>query len=393
LETAQLPEKAQAQASDEQRLRNLAANLLFGLALVDGDLRLLRSNRKFHSFFPIHKPGLQLCDVLQRECAGRPGLDPENYAQGGCLNCPATRCLQEGQNFEREFVRQTPGGQEQHFRFVCYPASGPASGLALVLVEDVTRKRLLEKKLLRAQRLEAMSSLAGGIAHEINQPLSALNLYASGLQILLDKPELPPAQVLRERVGLILDQARKISEITRHMRAMGTQSAAASDQVDVREALDAALQPLQDKLRAADIRLELRSAMDAAGRVLPLPPVKAIAVQLNQVFTNLINNAMQAIIGGRDGKDKKPGLIRISARAEGDRVLLELADNGPGMPPGLERRVFDPFFSTKGPDDGLGLGLSVTHAFVSSWGGEIQAQGKHPELGGAMFSLILRVAE
>ena len=376
--------------SNEQRLHNLAANTLFGLALVDDGLRLLNFNRKFGSFFPAARPGALVCDSLGRHCS----------KPGGCATCPVSLCLKDdalpGRDLvqrERDFAQREPGSPERFFRLAASPAQLEPPGsapevedgkkLVLVLLEDISQKQVLEQKLTHARRLEAMSTLAGGIAHEINQPLSALNLYAGGLQMLLEKDELPPPKVLRERIGLILDQANKISEITQHMRATAARAASVLEEVDVLAALLAAVRDLQPRLRAGGIKVTVR-------RPQRLPAVKAVAVQLTQVFNNLIANAAQSLVseeGCRSGGERQ---IRLSLSQEKDQVLVEVADSGPGVAPGLERRIFDPFFTTKGPSGGMGLGLSIVHAFLRSWEGDIQVVPRHPELGGAAFSITLK---
>lgn len=372
--------------SNEQRLHNLAANTLFGLALVDDGLRLLNFNRKFGSFFPAAERGGLLCDSMRRQCA----------KPGGCAACPVSLCLKSDAQRERDFAQHEPGSAERFFRLAASPAQLEPPGtmpeaedgkkLALVLLEDISGKRMLEQKLTHARRLEAMSTLAGGIAHEINQPLSALNLYAGGLQMLLEKDELPPPKVIRERIGLILDQAKKISEITQHMRATAARAASVLEEVDVLAALLAAVRDLQPRLRSGGIKVVVR-------RPQRLPAVKAVGVQLTQVFTNLIANAAQALVseeGCRSGGERQ---IRFSLSQDKDRVLVEVADSGPGVAAGLERRIFDPFFTTKGPSGGMGLGLSIVHAFLRSWEGDIQVVPRHPELGGAAFSITLKTFE
>ena len=424
LETGAGATTARADGPEERRLRSLAANMVFGLALVDRDMKVLRFNSRFKSFTGgTAGAGALLCDGLQRDCS----------VPDGCGTCPVTRCFKDALSFEREFARHDASGQERYYRLVASPARAasesskgktrpsaladageaepdglpePGAGetaeavipagastieavkkkaakepeLVLVLVEDITRKRVIEQKLLRAQRLEAMSTLAGGIAHEINQPLSALNLYASGLKMLLDKNDAPPRELLKERIELILEQARKISEITQHMRSMAIQSATVHEAVNVRAVLGEALENFAGRCEAAGIRLEAHIPAD-------LPRARAVGVQLAQVVNNLLENAVHAV--AEAGEDK---IIRVAAQFDESRVIVEVADSGQGIPPGRERRIFDPFYTTKGPSEGMGLGLSIIHAFVSSWGGEVQVRARHPQLGGALFGVAMKVS-
>jgi C4-dicarboxylate-specific signal transduction histidine kinase len=152
------------------------------------------------------------------------------------------------------------------------------------------------------------------------------------------------------------------------------------EEVDVQSTLQEVLLNLKDKFREGRVEPEI-----VAPGALPL--VKAIGVQLSQVFGNLLLNALQAL--ETQQKEPRPGRIRVSLKPENSRLRIEVADSGPGLAPGMERRVFDPFFSTKGPGGGMGLGLSLVHAFVQSWGGEVQVSSRHPELGGAVFTILL----
>jgi C4-dicarboxylate-specific signal transduction histidine kinase len=124
-----------------------------------------------------------------------------------------------------------------------------------------------------------------------------------------------------------------------------------------------------------------------------LPLVQANDIQLEQVLVNLLSNAIHVMGRKSDKKGGQRHCIRIRAYLvpETGRIRLEVADSGPGLPPGGER-IFDPFFTTKERHEGMGLGLSIAHGLVSLWGGEISAAPRHPDLGGAVFYVDLYMA-
>jgi C4-dicarboxylate-specific signal transduction histidine kinase len=255
------------------------------------------------------------------------------------------------------------------------------------MLEDITARLHMSQQLQRARRLEAMSALAGGIAHEINQPLSALHLYASGLQMLLEKQgELPP-ETTHERLALIMNEADKIRSIITHMRTLVMQeSSVPVESVDLNAAVDAALRVMRQQLDASGISVTKEIADQ-------LPPVRSNAVQLQQVLVNLLSNAIHASNSrphGGDGEYAPQIVLKAFPDESGEKVRLEVADSGPGLPKRSER-IFEPFFTTKEKHQGMGLGLSIVHALITQWGGEIGAVARHPVLGGASFFVDLKV--
>ncbi len=362
----------------EQRYRSIADNLTLGIALLDPQLHAVTVNPRLVEWFgDAAARGTPICDILHRQCCetGDRLLDE---------NCIFRRALREKKNQEKEFSLLTAGAENRHFRLVACPILTRKKDVrALVMMlEDITDRHNLAIRMQHLRRLEAMGTLAGGIAHEINQPLSALHLYASGLQMLLEQgDDVPPSRVM-ERISLILGQAEKIQQIISHMRALVMQDDITPPAaVSLREAVDGALALVGTQLLVHNITVNV-------GLPDELPPVHANPVQLEQVLINLLVNAMHAL----DTVERPGKTIDICMGVcEADRLRLRVVDNGPGLR-GLEDRVFDPFFTTKEAHKGMGLGLSIVHAFVNAWGGEIRARGNESN-SGAAFTLTLRVAD
>lgn len=359
----------------EQRYRNIADNLTIGVALLDPHLVTVTVNPRFSEWFgPEATKGTSICDMLHRQCAD---------AEHGCDACIFRKTFDDKQNHEREFSLLTHTGETRHFRLISCPILTRKREVraVIMMLEDITERHNVAMRIQHLRKLEALGTLAGGIAHEINQPLSALHLYASGLQMLLEQSGDVPVPRIMDRLSLILGQAEKIREIISHMRALVMQEDSASVcSVAVREAVDGALALVGAQLSAHGVTVHT----DIPDSI----KVQATRVQFEQVLINLLINAMHAL----DTVDTPEKTIRVIAEAAGPgQVHIHIIDNGPGVQ-GMEEHIFTPFFTTKEAHQGMGLGLSIVHAFVTAWGGEVLPKGNGASPG-ATFTLTLRAAE
>ncbi len=367
----------EALSISEGRYRSITDNLTLGIAVLDRALGITASNPRLREWFgDAAASGGLLCHMLAEHCG-------EDNAR--CPGCACLATFRDGQTHEWRLEATARSGGRRSYRLTSCPILAGDGGVdsVIVMLEDETDRLRVEERLQRARKLEAMGTLATGIAHEINQPLSALQLYAGSLEMLAEKDRAPDRETLLARLSLILGEAARIRDIIDHMRALVAHGDAALTPTQVEAAVDRALGLVGAQLRAHRVTVE---------RVLPpdLPAVRANPVQLEQVVINLVVNAMHAL-DAKEWADSPDRRIRIEASSPG-RVLLTVSDNGPGLQ-GLEDRVFDPFFTTKDPHKGLGLGLAIVHSFVESWGGEISVSGGEPPMTGAAFTLALRRAE
>ena len=358
----------------EQRYRSIAENLTMGLALVDPSLTLITLNPKMEEWFGqgVGK-GTSIEQLLDGACC--PGA-------GSREQCVFRAVLEEKRNQERDFLLTLQTGEERHFRLVACPilSRNRQVRAMVIMLEDITDRLTMAERMQQMQRLEALGSLAAGIAHEINQPLSALHLYASGMQMLLEQDARTSPERIMERLTLILTQADKIRQIISHMRALVLQEGNSRlVPVSIAAAVNDALSLVGVQLSDHGITVSVIIPDDT-------PEVVASAVQLEQVVINLLVNAMHAL----DTLDKNDKTIHISVEREDSHSLcLRVVDNGPGVG-ALHSRIFDPFFTTKSQAHGMGLGLSIVHAFVTSWGGSVKAEN-NPD-GGATFTVSMPVA-
>jgi signal transduction histidine kinase/CheY-like chemotaxis protein len=220
----------------------------------------------------------------------------------------------------------------------------------LLVLRDVSRRRRAEDDLLTAARVETAGLLVGGIAHDFNNLLAALLGHVGLLRMQLGDDG--PLERLDRMEGVI----ERASGITRRLLAVGGRSHASPSHVQVHVLLTEVVE-MAEPVLPVDIHLVLR--VDDG-----LPAVFVSSEDLRHVVLNLVLNARDAI--GRKGT------IELRASLDGEQVCIEVIDSGPGVPPELLERIWDPFFTTKGPDSGTGLGLPMARRLVRQAGGQIR---------------------
>jgi two-component system cell cycle sensor histidine kinase/response regulator CckA len=271
-------------------------------------------------------------------------------------------------------------------------AKGKVLGGVMVF-RDVTERRKLERELIQSERLTALGTIAAGMAHEINNPLSAVILNAGyGIELLQSALALLAdakgkgnvsggGQVLGALWGLqdtledVNKNAERVRAIIHNVRRIVRAERTYKTTLHLIDVLDVAA-----KMSWNTIRHHARLVKDYG----TTPRVEANEGQLTQVFTNLIVNASQAIGDG----DAERNEIHLTTRTDSaGRAVVEVRDTGPGIPPHVIPRIFDPFFTTKAIGVGMGLGLSICHGIIVTAGGEITVDS---ELGkGTTFRITL----
>jgi C4-dicarboxylate-specific signal transduction histidine kinase len=232
-----------------------------------------------------------------------------------------------------------------------------------------------QEQLVQAGKLATLGELTTGVAHELNNPLNNIGLFIGNAADQVRMGEFDEQRLLQE-LDKALEQVRKATSIISHLRTFGRAAPVSVERVDVDEVIERSLSLMQEQLRLRAIDLEL----DLCAEELI---VLGNAIQLEQVFINLLTNA-------RDALEESPRkLIRIRSSYDGEWIRIVFEDTGPGIPPDFEQRVFDPFFTTKEVGTGTGLGLSITYSIVKEHGGEITVG--RTRRGGASFLLELPV--
>jgi signal transduction histidine kinase len=265
-----------------------------------------------------------------------------------------------GNNTRRIEQRQLPQGDMVAFEVSSFPILDEAGQVsqAILFEDDITEKRRLETSLAQAEKLAAIGQLAAGVAHEINNPLTAVIANAQLLQRALDDQD----EDLREMALLIQQAGERAAGVVGELLDLSRQESIELAPVDVNATLHKALVLAKPRLAASGICLELNSQPG-------LPAVQADADRLVGVWLNLLINAMDAV--GGEG-----GLIGVSSRQDGRQVLVTVSDNGAGIPLEHLGRVFEPFYTTKEPGRGTGLGLSISHRIVRQIGGDIRIESQ-----------------
>jgi signal transduction histidine kinase len=241
------------------------------------------------------------------------------------------------------------------------------------LTETVRKLQETQQQLVTSEKMASVGQLVAGIAHEINNPINAVVNTLEPLSEALEElararasgaPDEGELEALRGDVRHMLRVIRSGTERTLRivgaLRSYTRQDGEARAAVDLHAELDETLALLQHKLRGVEVQRDY----GASGQL------SAFRGQLNQALMNVLANAAAAV----DGRDEPQ--LTVRTRDRGERVAIEVEDNGPGIPEEVLPRIFDPFFTTKEVGQGTGLGLSITHGIVERHGGEITARSE-----------------
>jgi PAS domain S-box-containing protein len=242
----------------------------------------------------------------------------------------------------------------------------------IISVHDITTEKKFEQQIVQSERLAAMGAMIGGVAHELNNPLTSI-LGVS--ELLQDSQTTDAAQ---KQIAILQQQARRAAEIVKNLTYFSRPQSPGQTRVNLAEVVERTLNLHAYSLRKNSITVDFL-------REPGLPYVQGDPHQLMQVFLNVILNAEQAI---REARDR--GTLRIRLGTSGGSVWASFLDDGPGIPPDILASVFDPFYTTKRPGRGTGLGLSICKSVMKEHNGTIEAANAPG--GGAVFTVTLPVA-
>lgn len=307
-----------------------------------------------------HAPFLALVEASHRAEFAR-------HARTGASTLPAT------------FPLDIPGN-----RFVeVFSADLPSrSSMRVVTLRDVTDRRASELRVAAGDRLASVGRLAAGVAHEINNPLTyvALNLemLSEDIETLRPKTERSQYEGFKQKLNDALTGTKRVAEIVQQLRLFAHQGYETKAVGRLEDAAAVAIQ-LASFAIPSSVKIEIDLPLD-------LPPVAMSVGPLSQIIMNLCVNAGDAI----EESGLSGGLVKISANQEGSGVRMFVHDNGPGVPEKLNQTIFQPFFTTKEPGKGTGMGLSIIRRLVHESGGTFSL-GDVSE--GACFEVYLPRAE
>ncbi|MBZ2170820.1 PAS domain S-box protein [Nitratidesulfovibrio sp. SRB-5] len=346
---------------------------------------------------------------ISRDAArGRPAADVLARLVGATPQVHEAVALRQAARFEG--VPRVTDGRLRHLDVMLFPLSGQGAapgvpGAVIVRVDDVTERARLADMLVQTEKMLSVGGLAGGMAHELNNPLGAVLQGVQNIIRRLDPDMAANAQAARDAgVSLVAMrtymEARRISEMLEGIRDAGARAA------DIIATMLEFTRPGQGRRTTARAHALAERALALAGSDYDLrrqydfrklhvvrdyaesvDTLTCVPTEIEQVLLNLFKNAAHAM-AEKDYPAGQTPALHVSTRREGDEVVIVVEDNGPGMEPDVRRRVFEPFFTTKPPGVGTGLGLAVSYFIVvRTHGGSITCDGVPGE--GARFTVRL----
>lgn len=240
------------------------------------------------------------------------------------------------------------------------------------MAESEQEKQMMNEQIIETGKLASVGELAAGIAHEINNPVAIMVEEAGWIGDLLEEEDFQEGENLsefRRALDQIRTQGKRCKEITYKLLSFARKTDSRVQEVRLNDLIQeiVAISAQRAKFSNVTVYTNLQKG---------LPSIQASLTELQQVFLNLINNSLDAM-------DNRGGTINITSQLEGDDVVIEVADNGPGIPAANLSRIFDPFFTTKPPGKGTGLGLSICYGIIKKLGGKIVVKSMIDE--GATF--------
>jgi len=267
---------------------------------------------------------------------------------------------------------RTPFGAELKCDCTFVPLAnedGSPKGL-LILLLDVREKLMLESHLFQAEKLSALDTIVGGVAHELNNPLTAILGYT---EYLLSR-DVDPS--MRKYLASIIEASQRCCTIVGNLRAFAQRQRAPKTEVNLNDILDemVALCAYQLRVDRIDVTLELDPA---------LPAIPLQVREIQRVFLSMISNAQYAL----ESVEDRPRTLHIRTRLTATGIHVIFRDNGVGMTEEVRTRIFDPFFTGRSQGDGIGLGLSVAYGVVRNHNGSIAVESEPGK--GATFTVEL----
>ena len=237
-------------------------------------------------------------------------------------------------------------------------------------------KLMMNEQVVETGKLASVGELAAGIAHEINNPVAIMVEEAGWIEDILEDEEFQESENLDEFIRAleqIRTQGRRCKEITHKLLHFARKTDSRTQEVEINDLIEELVALSAQKAKYSNVTINTDLQKD-------LPPLQVSETEVQQVFLNLINNALDAM-------ENKGGVIDITTLMEGDHIAVQVADNGPGIPEANLARIFDPFFTTKPVGKGTGLGLSICYGIIKKMGGEIDV---HSVMGvGTTFRVMI----
>ncbi len=333
----------------EESLRALIENAPDSITVYDLNGTIVDCNRR----------GEELVGYSREEMVGKSmfeiGIIPEDYVARASRSLEKNAFSQTDHPFEFDLLRKDSSRLTVEATTITVERGGKPQ--IICISRDVTQRKQMEQQLHLAGRLAAVGQLAAGVAHELNNPLSAVQGFA---QFLAQRSNLDEAT--KGDIETIYREAQRATKITSNLLSFARKYTPEKRLISVNEALEHSLELHAYRMRVNNVEVVTQLDPD-------LPKTMADFHQMQQVFVNIITNAEQALTEVH-GK----GRLVVKTKRVGDMIRVSFTDDGPGIPDDILKSVFDPFFTTKEVGQGTGLGLSICYGIVREHGGRLYAK-------------------
>jgi len=344
------------------------------VALIDEQGVVMFTNHAFDAMFgfapgeQIGRPIVLFDELSSAEHAKRLGEIVSSVEQSGVWSSDICHTRADGSSFwtEAQVSRVLVSGKVSY----------------VVVQQDITQRRLAEEQtaslreqLAHGSRLTTLGHMAAGLAHEINQPLAALRLYATAVEDMVATLDVPD---LLDCVKRIDQQSLRAAEIMRRMRNFANLGSNKREEIEINRLIQEVLAILEHEFKRGRVRVDVRLAKDA-------PCIRCDAIQIQQVLVNLIRNAVEAM----NDTEFDDRVLTIEASVENEQVSVRISDAGCGIDPDKMDTLFKPFRSSKA--SGMGIGLSICRTIVEAHGGSISVEPNAPR--GTTFNFAIPLAE
>jgi two-component system sensor kinase FixL len=357
--------------------QTLLATAVDGIMVIDEEARVLVYNKaceKLFGYLPEQVVGKNV-NMLMPE--------PYHAEHDGYIS----RYKKTGQKHIIGIGREVMGRRKDDSTFPMYLSvgEGQLSGKRIFvgIVSDISERvrresdiQELQKELLHATRLTSTGQLAAALAHELNQPLTAILNYSGAMADMVDWDTIPQGETLRQVLGKISEQTDRAGEIIRRLRSFVEKREPNRAIADLNRTVD-------DAIRLGLIGAATENITLSTNLAAHLPPVAIDKVQIQQVMINLLRNATEAM-----SSSARREIAVTTVREKNGFVAVSVTDTGPGLSDNVRKRLFEPFVTTKA--SGLGIGLSICRTIIEAHGGRLWAETSSG--GGAVFHFRLPVA-
>lgn len=365
--TQDLERYAKELRRSEERYRSLVESADDMIYTIDQDCNILSINRY----------GTRLTGRQAEEVIGKSIMDIVEYKIPDNICSIVGRTFQTSETFTHE--ERVKMGDKEYWLDTKYKPVLTAEGrtsAVLVISRDVTEQKMMEEQLFHTEKLASLGSLSAGVAHEMNNPVAVILGFT---ELLLER--FPEDSKEHEILKTIERQGNNCKRIVENLLAFARIPQKASLKTNVVEDLEKVINVVMNTLLTN--KVDLKTDIDKN-----LPKVRGDGQHLEQVFLNIINNAVAAMDGG--------GLLNVSAHRFNNMIQVSFSDTGCGIPAENMDKIFEPFFTTKRVGEGTGLGLSVSYALVKKVGGDIRVTSRTGEEGkdhGTTVTVLLNVSD